>query len=61
MNQRLRGKDCDTKIVTQRLINQRLLRKGEAFYGVKSFVESYEVSCETSFVESYEVSYEISS
>ncbi len=29
MNQRLRCKDCDAKIVTQ-----RLLRKGEDFYGV---------------------------
>ena len=34
MNQRLLHKDCVAKIVIQRLINQRLLRKGEDFYGV---------------------------
>ena len=34
MNQRLLHKDCFAKIVIQRLINQRLLRKGEDFYGV---------------------------
>jgi hypothetical protein len=49
--QRLRCKDCYTKIDKSKIASQRI-----RLLGSKSFVESYEVSCETSFVESYEVS-----